>query len=363
MPRVLVVCPFLFTNENGNRRVNSIKDTVIYNLCIGFTKNGWQPVLISDIQFRPVEKEEYPFEILFLKTRLEYLFPPNRFPFPIGLRKYLKMNRDKFDFVISSEVFMFTSLITRIYVKKKLIVWQELGEHNKMMYKLASKLWYNLIGRTFFRNTTVVPRSITAQKFISKYCKNTSKTIIDNSISTDHLRASREKDNYFISVTQLIKRKQVNTIIDKFYQFYKENKEYKLYICGEGDERENLCLQIKELGLENIIQLLGQIPHEKLGILWSRAAATLVNTSKDINMVCIIESIACGTPVITNRVPYSASVIVENELGIVSDEWNANTLKQLLNNMDLYIDNCLSYRDNLTNEHIAYLFIKTYLKK
>ena len=53
------------------------------------------------------------------------------------------------------------------------------------------------------------------------------------------------------------------------------------------------------------------------------------STEKDNNMVSVVESIAVGTPVLTTSVPYNSYYIRRENLGIVQDDWNEDTLEQI----------------------------------
>ena len=56
----------------------------------------------------------------------------------------------------------------------------------------------------------------------------------------------------------------------------------------------------------------------------------LVYTEKDNNMVSIVESLALATPVITTDVPYNASYIKAEKLGIVNNNWNEDDFQHRL---------------------------------
>ncbi|MBQ7739998.1 MAG: glycosyltransferase [Eubacterium sp.] len=159
----------------------------------------------------------------------------------------------------------------------------------------------------------------------------------------------QKKEKYFAVVSQLIERKQIDKIIDKFSAFSKANPEYKLYIFGEGDKESGLKEQVKDLKLEEKVVFFGKASHDELKSYLSKASALLVYTRKDNNMVSIVESIACATPVVTTSVPYNASYIKENGLGIVNDAWNESDLERIVSDKK-YIENCLNYRNNISTK-------------
>ena len=60
-----------------------------------------------------------------------------------------------------------------------------------------------------------------------------------------------------LSVGRLTKQKNFVYLINEFYKFNKVNKDYVLFIVGEGEERENLEKTIQNLELKNKVFLIG----------------------------------------------------------------------------------------------------------
>ena len=92
--KILIMNPILYTSETDNiPRVTSIKDTMIYALCMGFVKNGDEPVLVAAEPYKPVVKEEYPFQILWFPCLYTTILKPRCFPLLKGLDRYLKKHK------------------------------------------------------------------------------------------------------------------------------------------------------------------------------------------------------------------------------------------------------------------------------
>lgn len=358
MIKLLIVNPIIYTSETKNiKKVNSIKDTMIYDLCLGFMKTGVDITLAAAEEYKPIkEEEDYPFNVVWFKSKLTKIFPPNTIPFCPGIKEYIRKN--KFDLIIASEVFSLNSLMLSFRSRKNLIVWHELAKHNKMMHKIPSKIWYNVIARIFFRNTKIVARSREAKDFISRFCNNVSDTVIDHGVNLDKFQYETEKENYFAVSSQLIGRKRIDKTISVFADYVKNiDSSCKLYIMGEGEEKDNLISLTEKLNIRNNVIFTGKLSHDKLIEILKRAMAMLVYTEKDNNMVSIVESIALATPVITTSVPYNADYIKRNSLGIVDDNWDSNTLEKIVKSSD-YISNCLNYRSSLSTVKKAEEFIK-----
>lgn len=353
--KVLIVNPIIYTSETSDiKRADTVKDTMIYDLCLGFKEKGADVTLAAAEDYKPVKEEKYPFKIVWFETSKSRLFPVNTFPLCKGLGKFVSKN--KFDLIITSEVFSVNSLILTIKSRKNLIVWHELAKHNRLMHGIPSKIWYNIIARIFFKNTKIVARSEEAKQFISRFCKNVSDVIIDHGVNLDKFTFCEEKENCFAVSSQLIERKRIDKILYCFADYIKyDDAQSRLYIMGDGEEKERLEALSAELGLQDSVIFTGRLHHDRLVEILSRAQAMLVYTEKDNNMVSIVESIALGTPVITTSVPYNAAYIQKYGLGIVDDNWDRHAMASLAGDKK-YIQSCLSYRKTLSTAERADAF-------
>ncbi len=362
--KVLIVNPILYTSETRDiKKAESIKDTMIYDLCLGFKECGCDITLAAAEDYKPESDEEYPFEIIWMKTKLKRFCIPNALPFCPEIKDIAKSGN--YDLIISSEVFSLNTLLLSIHSKKNLIVWHELAKHNNMMHKIPSKIWYGIVARIFFRNALIIPRSVEAGDFISHYCNRISSEIIDHGVNLDKFTLQTEKENYFAVSSQLIGRKRIDKIINTFDKYLKKyDGTCKLYIMGDGDEKDNLEALTDNLGINENVIFTGKMPHSQLISKLKGAMAMLVYTEKDNNMVSIVESIAVGTPVITTCVPYNAGYIKSNGLGVADNEWNEDTLYEVKSNTK-YIDNCVKYRKTLSTKAKVEAFVNAYkeLKK
>ena len=78
-----------------------------------------------------------------MRTRLTKLFPPHTLPYCPEVKKIAKSGN--FDLIITSEVFSLNSLKLALCTPKNLIVWQELGKHNRIFHGLASNFGMALL--------------------------------------------------------------------------------------------------------------------------------------------------------------------------------------------------------------------------
>ncbi len=357
---VLVVNPIVYTSEIKTiKRAGSIKDTMIYDLCLAFMEKGHQVVLYAAEPFKPLSKERYPFQVIWGKCVFQKICQPYRLPFMPGLFRYIKEHED-IDLIICSEVFSLTTLNSVWAANKKVIVWHELAEHNAMMHQIPSKIWYNIVPRLFMRDTKVVARSKGAYTFICQFCRSTVNEIIGHGVDLNRFLASKEKKDYFIVCSRLTKRKRIDGILYSFKMYVDlyENRT-KLFIIGDGDQRVSLEKLTRDLHLSDRVVFTGKMSHDQLIPFLSHALAMLVNTGKDNSLLSIVESLAVGTPVITTDIPLDAPYIKEHRLGIAK-AWDHEDLKEMVDDNPFYVQNCLDHRNALSTYYKVDRFIKIY---
>lgn len=355
--KILIANAIPYTSETPRiRRAKSIKDTMIYDLCLAFAETGHDVTLFLCDSFKPTEEESYPFRIVWAPCRWPRLFRPNVLPWCPSIGPLVEKTR--FDLVIASEVFQLNSLALARRCKGNLLVWQELARHNKLGKTIPSRIWYGIVARVFFSRVPIVARSFQARAFISRYCPNVLDTVVDHGVNLAKFEACREKEKYFIVCSQLIARKRIAKTIEKFHAFARRHPDWGLRIFGEGELEAALKAQAAALGESGRIQFFGKAEHHVLKDQLEKAAAMLVYTEKDNNMVSIVEAIACGTPVVTTDVPYNAAYIRANALGIVNDVWNEDDLEEIAVRNAVYVENCLAYRPSLSTAQKAETFVR-----
>lgn len=359
---IVIVNPILYTAETRSiPRVSSIKDTMIYSLCVGFVVAGHQVTLIAASDYRPTQQEDYPFEVLFLETACHRICMPHRIPYMPGLGAYLESRKDDIDLVIASETFSLATYTAARQLPHRTMIWQELAAHNHMLHEIPSRLWYSYIARYNLQNCLVVPRSENARTFIRQFCARVSDTTIDHGVHLREFPATMNKENRFIICSQLIARKQIDGILHAFVEYLRHvDASTELVIAGDGEERASLEHLTEELSITDNVRFLGKLDHATMIPLLATSMALLVNTRQDNNMVSIVESLAVCTPVVTTPIPYNAAYIRSAHLGIVRDQWGWQDLKEIRDHNDDYIAACAEYRPTLSVEYKVQQFLSVY---
>lgn len=364
--RILILNFILSTAVNGRIiRRQSNRDTMIYAMARGFVRNGHQVTLAAAEEFRPLENEQQlDFDVVYFPSRFRRIAKPSLLPWPKGLGRYLRNHNDDFDIIISVETFSFPTVIAARNCRSKLLVWQEMAFMQHFMGGLPAKIWYRFIAPHFIRNAPVVPQSQKAKDFISHYLSNVKDNIVGHGSDSELFFPSEKTENYFVVISMLVARKQIDRIIEKFGRFLSntDNATYKLRIVGEGPELDRLKTISENLGLSSGVIFEGFLGHEKIAEISRKAKALLIDTRQDNNMVTIPESIVNGTPILTNMVPNNAVFVKDLALGIARDEWDWQDMQEIVSNNSYYRENCVKHRHRFSNDGCAETLIDIYLR-
>lgn len=237
------------------------------------------------------------------------------------LRNYMKANKDKFDVVIDFDMslgkyldiinlpkigWIHNTLVKKIENKKKKIRYKKrLDKYDKIvvicdeMKEEAKKLF-----------------EVSEKKLVRIY----------NPFDIDKVGREKEiieeedkeylKEDYIVAVSRLVEDKGRVDLIEIYNGLYKKGIKEKLYILGEGPTRLQLEKRIKELKLENRIFLIGQ---KNNPFPWMKNAKVFIHTSYGEGFgLVFIESILCGTPVISYDCPTGPKDILgKNQYGVL----------------------------------------------
>ena len=146
---------------------------------------------------------------------------------------------------------------------------------------------------------------------------------IHDGVDTDFfkpLNAINKEDNLILFVGNLVKEKGVDLLLLAFKKCKQKIKNLRLLIVGEGYMRSYLERMIKTLNLANDVKLAGRLPHDVLRVIYNKATITVLPSKRESLGLVLLESMACGTPVI--------ATINEGAMEIISHGYDGLLVKQ-----------------------------------
>lgn len=146
-------------------------------------------------------------------------------------------------------------------------------------------------------------------------------------------------EKWLLSVARLVPWKGMDILIEIAKEFKISDLRLQIMIIGEGPERKNLELKIKDLEVQNEVKLLGKLPHSETMAYVKAADMFVLNTGYEGLPHTIIEAQNLGTPVITTNVCGNPEVVENNQTGLLVEYNNKeevkNAILKLLQDKDL----------------------------
>lgn len=153
--------------------------------------------------------------------------------------------------------------------------------------------------------------------------------VIPNYIDVNNYQPNFSPGSYAVCVGRLSKEKGLSVLLDALAQLKKQGISVPLHIVGGGPVEDELRFKIKELGLEDSVELLGQRPHDEV-IEHIRNAAFMVFPSQAMeNMpLVVLEALSLGKPVIASQVGGVPELVEHERQGLLFESGNSEALAQ-----------------------------------
>jgi teichuronic acid biosynthesis glycosyltransferase TuaC len=118
-----------------------------------------------------------------------------------------------------------------------------------------------------------------------------------------------------LSVGHLIERKGHHVAIEALAALAKQSPAARLVVIGEGEERAALTALAARLGVADKVRLTGSLPNTELLKWYSAADVLLLCSSREGWANVLLESMACGTPVVATDIWGTPEVVGRPEAG------------------------------------------------
>ncbi len=348
---------------------------------------------VLDFEARELKKRKIDFKVFVpdygkrIETNydIEYLKPNFKIGFgALCFDLIKKINSEEFDIIyLHYPAYGLAELLLSKKIKQKIIIRYHMdvvgGDifrkiffvlHNKfIMPKILAKANKIIFSTKDYAENSVAEKYFLRSENINKLIEipfgvDLEKFNLDNNI---------EKQNQILFVSKLDKQhyfKGLENLIKAFSNIDNKNN-VVLKVIGNGDMLDYYKNIVKELNIENKINFNENVSDEELKNEYQKSICTIlpsIDKGEAFGLV-LIESFACGTPVIASNLPGVRSVVSDN--GFLCDVNNINSLKEQLekileiyfNEKDNYINiknNCINsirekYNwDNVVNELLKY---------
>ncbi len=172
---------------------------------------------------------------------------------------------------------------------------------------VINNLTYNYFSRYVDKKKLVmIPIGITREKF------NFKKKVNDNPI--------------IFTASLLIKRKRIDLIIKSFSEIIKKYKETRLIIVGDGPERKNLELLVKELNIEKYVTFEGFVPNNLISKYYEKGDIYVSMSESETFGQVYLEAMAAGLPIICTKNIGPNEIVINGKTGFLIEKGDCTGL-------------------------------------
>lgn len=132
-----------------------------------------------------------------------------------------------------------------------------------------------------------------------------------------------------LSVGYLIERKGHHLVIEALSNLPNTN----LIIVGEGELEQQLKRQAQELGLGDRVRFAGAVDQKTLTEYYSAVDAMVLASSREGMANVLLESLACGNPVVANNCWGTPEVICKPEAGVLMERRDPESIVKAVNQL------------------------------
>ncbi|MDR4459457.1 MAG: glycosyltransferase family 4 protein [Nitrospirales bacterium] len=153
----------------------------------------------------------------------------------------------------------------------------------------------------------VIPNGVNPEKFFS----------IPQAEARKKIGFSREGQSLVLSVCHLNANKGLDVLLHALALLSEKASTllWSLYVVGEGVERERLECLVQSLDLSERVRFCGEVPHEQLVWFYNAADVCCLLSEREGWPNVIVESLACGTPVLATSVGGIPEIVTSPKVG------------------------------------------------
>lgn len=158
--------------------------------------------------------------------------------------------------------------------------------------------------------------------------------------------------------------KRIKEIIEAFKIISEENKNYKLFLVGDGIQLSEMKELTNKMKMTESVLFLGVRKKRELPAIYNAANISILYSGNEGSPLSVKESLACGIPVVANDVGDISEIIKDGVNGyVVRQETTAELAKFILEciNKSYYMkEACIKSITNFTSDKVNKKVIELY---
>jgi glycosyltransferase involved in cell wall biosynthesis len=137
-----------------------------------------------------------------------------------------------------------------------------------------------------------------------------------------------EGQHVLLFVGRLSPEKGLTTLISSLPMIRKEIPNARLLICGRGRIESQLRTQSQSLGVDELIEFRGSVPHEKLPPCYDAADVVIVPSIREGLGIVNLEAMSMMRPLVASRVGGIPEIVEDNETGLLVPPSDPSSLSE-----------------------------------
>lgn len=131
-------------------------------------------------------------------------------------------------------------------------------------------------------------------------------------------------------IGNLVSAKGVHALIEAAVLVLREEKEVRLILVGEGEERISLERRAKEKGIDGSIQFVGGAPPDQIAAWMDQSDCLVLPSLSEGTPNVVLEAMACSLPVVASNLPGIAEVVSDRITGYLVKPGDVDDLAEKL---------------------------------
>jgi len=148
------------------------------------------------------------------------------------------------------------------------------------------------------------------------------------------------KEYDFVYCGRLDQNKQINLLLDAFFEVHKQNSALKLVLVGDGPEKKNLEMKVKTFGLNDNVTFAGKQDYRNIPSFLNKSRIFVMASAFEGLPVAMLEALSCGLPVVVPDIGDISDIAIHGYNAWLVNETSKNAyfkaLSTLISNKDLY---------------------------
>jgi len=187
----------------------------------------------------------------------------------------------------------------------------------------------------------IVPSNYLKSIVVRWGAKEKNVTVIYNAVHLGKAEPKNHPDEkWIISVARLVPWKGMEVLIDAFVDVRHQVRGSRLKIIGGGPELEKLKKKVKDEYLDDVVEILGNLPREQVLIYIASSDVFVLNSAYEGLSHVLLEALSFDKVIISSNAGGNPEIIKPGETGELFDYNNKEQIKEkLLSALHGEIDN------------------------